>query len=75
MLLEQITTDYEDDDDQQPKKGMVETETGRMVTKAKAAKDENDFIDAMQAQWRGRGASSLKAKKVGNALKAMKKKK
>ena len=73
MLLEQITTDY---DTQEPvKKGMVETETGRMVTKAKAAKDEKDFIDAMQAQWRGRGASSLKAKKVGNALKAMKKKK
>jgi len=73
MLLEQITTDYEDDDDQQPSKGMVETETGRMVPKAKAAKDEKDFVDAMQSQWKSRGAS-LKAKKVGNALKSMKKK-
>ena len=71
MLLEQITTDY---DTQEPaKKNMVETETGRMVPKAKAAKDEKDFVDAMQSQWKSRGAS-LKAKKVGNALKSMKKK-
>ena len=73
MLLEQITTDYEDDDDQQPSKGMVETETGRMVTKAKAAKDEKSFVDAMQAQWKNRPEviARLKAAK----LKAMKKKK
>lgn len=73
MLLEQITTDYEDDDDQQPSKGMVETETGRMITKAKAAKDEKSFVDAMQAQWKSRPEviARLKAAK----LKAMKKKK
>ena len=35
MLLEQITTDYEDDDNQQPApKGMVRTEMGRLVKKA-----------------------------------------
>ena len=73
MLLEQITTDYEDDDDQQPSKGMLETETGRMVTKAKAAKDEKSFVGAMQAQWKNRPEviARLKAAK----LKAMKKKK
>ncbi|NBQ16915.1 hypothetical protein EBU24_01220 [bacterium] len=74
MLLEQITTDYEDDDNQQPApKGMVETETGRMITKAKAAKDEKSFVDAMQAQWKSRPEviARLKAAK----LKAMKKKK
>ena len=74
MLLEQITTDYEDDDDQQPSKGMVETETGRMVTKVKSAKDQKGFIDAMQDQYKNRlevlAAAKLKAAK----LKAMKKK-
>ena len=74
MLLEQITTDYEDDDDQQPSKGMVETETGRMVTKVKSAKDQKSFIDAMQDQYKNRlevlAAAKLKAAK----LKAMKKK-
>ncbi len=73
MLLEQITTDYEDDDDQQPQKGMVETETGRMVTKTKAAKDQKSFVDAMQDQWKNRPdvIARLKAAK----LKAMKKNK
>lgn len=76
MLLEQITTDYEDDDDQQPApKGMVRTEMGRLVKKADQDAWDKKVVASMQAQWRGRGASSLKAKKVGNALKAMKKKK
>jgi len=73
MLLEQITTDYEDDDDQQPSKGMVETETGRMVTKEKAAADEKGFIKSMNEQYMNRPEviARLKAAK----LKAMKKKK
>ena len=76
MLLEQITTDYEDDDNQQPApKGMVRTEMGRLVKKADQDAWEKKSTAAMQAQWRGRGASSLKAKKVGTALKGMKKKK
>ena len=76
MLLEQITTDYEDDDNQQPApKGMVRTEMGRLVKKADQDAWDKGFVSSMQAQWRGRGASSLKAKKVGTALKGMKKKK
>jgi hypothetical protein len=76
MLLEQITTDYEDDDDQQPApKGMVRTEMGRLVKKADQDAWDKKVVASMQAQWRGRGASSLKAKKVGTALKGMKKNK
>ena len=76
MLLEQITTDYEDDDDQQPApKGYVRTEMGRLVKKADQDAWDKGVMASMQAQWRGRGASSLKAKKVGTALKGMKKKK
>jgi len=79
MLLEQITTDYEDDDDQQQEqpapKGMVRTEMGRLVKKADQDAWDKKFVGAMQAQLKGRGASSLKEKKVGYALKAMKKKK
>jgi hypothetical protein len=77
MLLEQITTDYEDDNDQQEQpapKGMVRTEMGRLVKKADQDAWDKKVVASMQAQWRGRGASSLKAKKVGNALKSMKKK-
>ena len=74
MLLEQITTDYEDDDDQQPK-GMVRTEMGRLVKKADQDAFEKKSRAAMQAQLKSRGASSLKEKKVGYALKAMKNKK
>ena len=73
MLLEQITTDYEDDDDQQPSKGMVETETGRMVTKAKAAADQKGFVKAMQEQYMSR--PDVKAKIKAAKLKAMMKKK
>jgi hypothetical protein len=76
MLLEQITTDYEDDDNQQPApKGMVRTEMGRLVKKADQDAWDKKVVTSMQAQWRGRGASSLKAKKVGTALKGMKKNK
>jgi hypothetical protein len=76
MLLEQITTDYEDDDNQQPApKGMVRTEMGRLVKKADQDAWDKKVVASMQAQWRGRGASSLKAKKVGTALKGMKKNK
>ena len=74
MLLEQITTDYEDDDDQQPK-GMVRTEMGRLVKKADQDAFEKKSRAAMHAQLKSRGASSLKEKKDGYALKAMKKKK
>jgi hypothetical protein len=79
MLLEQITTDYEDDDNQQQEqpapKGMVRTEMGRLVKKADQDAWEKKSRAAMQAQLKSRGASSLKEKKVGYALKAMKKKK
>jgi hypothetical protein len=72
MLLEQITTDYEDDDDQQPApKGMVRTEMGRLVKKADQDAWEKKSMAAMQAQLKSRGASSLKEKKVGYALKSM----
>ena len=78
MLLEQITTDYEDDDDQQQDqpvpKGMVRTEMGRLVKKADQDAWDKGVVASMQAQWRDRGAASLKAKKVKNALKSMKKK-
>jgi hypothetical protein len=66
MLLEQITTDYEDDDDQQPaQKGMVRTEMGRLVKKADQDAFEKKSRAAMQAQLKSRGAK----------LKSMKKKK
>ena len=66
MLLEQITTDYEDDDDQQPaQKGMVRTEMGRLVNKADQDAFEKKSRAAMQAQLKSRGAK----------LKSMKKKK
>ena len=72
MLLEQITTDYEDDDNQQPApKGMVRTEMGRLVKKADQDAFEKKSRAAMQAQLKSRGASSLKEKKVGYALKSM----
>ena len=66
MLLEQITTDYEDDDTQQPApKGMVRTEMGRLVKKADQDAWMKKDMAAMQAQWKSRGAK----------LKSMKKKK
>jgi hypothetical protein len=72
MLLEQITTDYEDDDNQQPApKGMVRTEMGRLVKKADQDAFEKKSRAAMQSQLKSRGASSLKQKKVGYALKSM----
>jgi len=75
MLLEQITTDYEDDDDQQQEqpapKGMVRTEMGRLIKKADQDAWEKKSMAAMQAQLKSRGASSLKEKKVGYALKSM----
>ena len=73
MLLEQITTDY---DMQEPApQGMVRTEMGRLVKKADQDAFEKKSRAAMQTQLKSRGASSLKEKKVGYALKAMKKKK
>ena len=66
MLLEQITTDYEDDDNQQPApKSMVITEMGRLVKKADQDAWMKKDMAAMQAQWKSRGAK----------LKSMKKKK
>ena len=66
MLLEQITTDYEDDDNQQPApKSMVRTEMGRLVKKADQDAWMKKDMAAMQAQWKSRGAK----------LKSMKKKK
>ena len=66
MLLEQITTDYEDDDNQQlAPKGMVRTEMGRLVKKADQDAWMKKDMAAMQAQWKSRGAK----------LKSMKKKK
>ena len=56
MLLEQITTDYEDDDNQQPApNGMVRTEMGRLVKKADQDAWEKKSMAAMQAQLRSRG--------------------
>jgi hypothetical protein len=54
---------------------MVRTEMGRLVKKADQDAFEKKSRAAMQAQLKSRGASSLKEKKVGYALKAMKKKK
>jgi hypothetical protein len=64
MLLEQITTDYEDDDDQQPApKGMVRTEMGRLVKKADQDTFEKKRRAAMQAQLKSRGAKLKSMKK------------
>ena len=61
MLLEQITTDYEDDDNQQPApKGMVRTEMGRLVKKADQDAWDKKVIAAMQAQFKSRGAAKAK---------------
>ena len=74
MLLEQITTDYEDDDNQQPApKSMVRTEMGRMVKKADQNAWEKKATEAMNKQYFSRG--SVKEKKVAVALKSMKKRK
>jgi len=69
MLLEQITTDY--DMQETAPKGMVRTEMGRLVKKADQDAFEKKSRAAMQAQLKSRGASSLKQKKVGYALKSM----
>ena len=74
MALEQITTDMEVMEQPAPK-GMVRTEMGRLVKKADQDAWEKKSTAAMQAQLKSRGASSLKEKKVGAALKTMKKKK
>ena len=65
MLLEQITTDYENDDDQQEQpapKGMVRTEMGRLVKKADQDAWDKKVTASMQAQLKSRGAK-LKAMK------------
>jgi hypothetical protein len=64
MLLEQITTDYEDDDNQQPApKGMVRTEMGRLVKKTDQDAWMKKDMAAMQAQLKSRGAA-LKGMKL-----------
>lgn len=66
MLLEQITTDYENDNDQQTQpapKGMVRTEMGRLVKKADQDAWDKKFTAAMQAQLKGRGIKSMKKTK------------
>ena len=75
-MLEQITGEVVVKDQQKlTPKGMVRTEMGRLVKKADQDAFEKKSRAAMQAQLKSRGASSLKEKKVGYALKAMKKKK
>ena len=65
MLLEQITTDYEDYDNQQPApKGMVRTEMGRLVKKADQDAWEKKSTAAMQAQLKSRGAAKEGMKEV-----------
>lgn len=74
-MLEQITGEVVTKDKEQPTpKGYVRTEMGRLVKKADQDAWDKGFIKAMQDEWKSRGASSLKAKKVGTALKSMKKK-
>ena len=53
-------------------KGMVRTETGRLVTKAKAEADLKAFSDAMQDQYMNRAKDAEKAR--GMKLGSMKKK-
>ena len=72
MALEQITTDMEVMEQPAPK-GMVRTEMGRLVKKADQDAWDKKGLAEMQAQWKGRGAATLKAKKAAAALKAMKK--
>jgi hypothetical protein len=52
-------------------KGMVRTETGRLVTKAKAEADLKAFSDAMQDQYmnRGKDAEKARAMKLGSMKK------
>ena len=75
-MLEQITGEVVTEDQEKPTpKGMVRTEMGRLVKKADQDAWMKKETAAMHAQLKSRGASSLKEKKVGYALKAMKKKK
>jgi len=66
-MLEQITGEVVTEDQPIPK-GYVRNEMGKLVLKAKAAKDQKSFVDAMQDQYKGR--PEVKAK-----LAAMSKKK
>jgi hypothetical protein len=52
-------------------KGMVRTETGRLVTKAKAEADLKAFSDAMQDQYmnRAKDAAKARAMKLGSMMK------
>jgi hypothetical protein len=68
MALEQITTDMEVEEQPAPK-GMVRTEMGKLVTKAKSAADQKAYVDAMQAEYKDR------MKRKAMALKSMMKKK
>jgi hypothetical protein len=57
----------------QDPKGMVRTEMGRLVPKAKAEADEKAFSDAMQDQYMNRAKDAAKAR--ATKLASMKKKK
>lgn len=57
----------------QDPKGMVRTEMGRLVPKAKAIADEKAFSDAMQDQYMNRAKDAAKARIT--MLASMKKKK
>ena len=65
-MLEQITGEVVTE--QPIPKGYVKNEMGKLVLKAKAAKDQKAFVDAMQDQYKSR--PEVKAK-----LAAMSKKK
>lgn len=71
-MLEQITGEVvteEEDQDQPAPKGMVRTEMGKLVSKAKAAADQKGFVKAMQEQYMSR--PDVKAKIKAAKLKAM----
>ena len=77
MALEQITTDYENDDDQQSEqptpKGYVRTEMGRLVKKADQDAWDKGFVSAMNSQLKNRAKDAAKYREMMK-LKAMKKK-
>ena len=71
MPLEEITTEM---DVQDPPKGMVRTEMGRLVKKADQMAWEKKATEAMNKQYFSRGKEVAKKKAVV-ALKSMKKRK
>jgi hypothetical protein len=74
MALDQ-DIDIDIDDQEQPTpKGMVRTEMGRLVTKAKAAADEKEFVEAMNNQLKNRVKDAAKYRAMMR-LKSMRKNK